>query len=59
MLGKLLGELPPDASEMPTTLMRLGELEWEEAREALERVQNDKELSVRNAAVRALREWQA
>jgi hypothetical protein len=30
-----------------------------EAREALERVQNDKELSVRNAAVRALREWQA
>jgi outer membrane protein assembly factor BamD (BamD/ComL family) len=33
MLGKLLGELPPDASEMPTTLMRLGELEWEEARE--------------------------
>src|SRR5688572_10499929 len=34
MLGKLLGELPPDASEMPTTLMRLGELEWEEAREA-------------------------
>jgi TolA-binding protein len=33
MLGKLLGELPPDASEMPTALMRLGELEWEEARE--------------------------
>jgi hypothetical protein len=31
----------------------------EEAREVLERVQNDKELSVRNAAVRALREWQA
>ena len=34
MLGRLLGELPPDAAEMPTTLMRLGELEWEEAREA-------------------------
>jgi cellulose synthase operon protein C len=33
MLGKLLNELPPDATEMPTTLMRLGELEWEEARE--------------------------
>jgi hypothetical protein len=31
----------------------------EEAREVLERVQHDKELSVRNAAVRALREWQA
>jgi TolA-binding protein len=34
LLGRLLGELPPDALEMPTTLMRLGELEWEEAREA-------------------------
>jgi tetratricopeptide (TPR) repeat protein len=34
LLGRLLGELPPDAVEMPTTLMRLGELEWEEAREA-------------------------
>ena len=34
MLARLLGELPPDASEMPTTLMRLGELEWEESREA-------------------------
>ena len=33
MLGKLLEELPEDASEMPATLMRLGELEWEEARE--------------------------
>ena len=30
-----------------------------EARAVLERIQNDKELSVRNAAVRALREWQA
>ncbi len=30
-----------------------------EAREVLERVQNDKELSVRNAAARALREWPA
>ncbi|HWO09291.1 MAG TPA: hypothetical protein VNN80_07420, partial [Polyangiaceae bacterium] len=27
MLGKLLEELPEDASEMPPTLMRLGELE--------------------------------
>jgi TolA-binding protein len=34
MLGQLLSELPADATEMPTTLMRLGELEWEEAREA-------------------------
>jgi outer membrane protein assembly factor BamD (BamD/ComL family) len=34
MLRQLLGELPEDASEMPTTLIRLGELEWEEAREA-------------------------
>jgi TolA-binding protein len=34
MLGQLLSELPEDATEMPTTLMRLGELEWEEAREA-------------------------
>jgi TolA-binding protein len=33
LLGKLLAELPEDASEMPPTLMRLGELEWEEARE--------------------------
>lgn len=33
MLRQLLGELPADATEMPTTLMRLGELEWEEARE--------------------------
>jgi outer membrane protein assembly factor BamD (BamD/ComL family) len=33
MLGQLLAELPEDASEMPTTLIRLGELEWEEARE--------------------------
>lgn len=33
MLGKLLGELPPDASELPETLMRLGELEWEDERE--------------------------
>ena len=33
MLGKLLSELPADASEMPETLMRLGELEWEDARE--------------------------
>ena len=33
MLGTLLAELPEDASEMPPTLMRLGELEWEEARE--------------------------
>jgi len=33
MLGKLLGELPPDAAEMPETLMRLGELEWEDSRE--------------------------
>ena len=33
MLNQLLAELPEDASEMPTTLMRLGELEWEEERE--------------------------
>ncbi|MEO8177996.1 MAG: tetratricopeptide repeat protein [Deltaproteobacteria bacterium] len=33
MLGKLLAELPPDAAELPETLMRLGELEWEESRE--------------------------
>jgi TolA-binding protein len=33
MLRQLLGELPEDAAEMPPTLMRLGELEWEEARE--------------------------
>lgn len=33
MLIKLLGELPAGASELPTTLMRLGELEWEESRE--------------------------
>jgi TolA-binding protein len=33
MLGKLLADLPPDAVEMPETLMRLGELEWEDARE--------------------------
>ncbi|MEY2936402.1 MAG: hypothetical protein RL033_7151 [Pseudomonadota bacterium] len=33
MLGKLLGELPPDATELPETLMRLGELEWEDGRE--------------------------
>ncbi len=34
MLRQLLGELPPGAVETPTTLVRLGELEWEEAREA-------------------------
>jgi TolA-binding protein len=34
LLRPLLDELPPDATELPTTLMRLGELEWEEAREA-------------------------
>ncbi|HKO93703.1 MAG TPA: tetratricopeptide repeat protein, partial [Polyangiaceae bacterium] len=33
MLRKLLLDLPPDATELPETLMRLGELEWEEARE--------------------------
>jgi TolA-binding protein len=33
MLGKLLTELPPDAVELPETLMRLGELEWEDSRE--------------------------
>ncbi len=33
MLGQLLSELPADASELPETLMRLGELEWEDARE--------------------------
>jgi len=33
MLGKLITELPADASELPETLMRLGELEWEDARE--------------------------
>ncbi len=33
MLVQLLGELPPGAVELPATLMRLGELEWEEARE--------------------------
>jgi len=33
MLGKLLADLPPDAVELPETLMRLGELEWEDARE--------------------------
>jgi hypothetical protein len=33
MLRTLLGELPPDAAELPSTLMRLGELEWEDARE--------------------------
>ncbi|HEU4577607.1 MAG TPA: tetratricopeptide repeat protein [Polyangiaceae bacterium] len=33
MLGKLLSELPPDATELPETLMRLGELEWEDSRE--------------------------
>jgi cellulose synthase operon protein C len=33
LLGKLLTELPPDATELPETLMRLGELEWEDARE--------------------------
>jgi tetratricopeptide (TPR) repeat protein len=33
MLLRLLSELPEEAAEMPPTLMRLGELEWEEARE--------------------------
>jgi hypothetical protein len=33
LLNQLLGELPPGAAELPATLMRLGELEWEEARE--------------------------
>jgi len=33
MLGQLLTELPPDAAELPETLIRLGELEWEDARE--------------------------
>jgi len=33
MLHKLLVDLPPDAVELPETLMRLGELEWEDARE--------------------------
>jgi tetratricopeptide (TPR) repeat protein len=33
MLGQLLMELPPDAAELPETLMRLGELEWEDSRD--------------------------
>ncbi len=33
MLTELLGELPRDAPEMAETLMRLGELEWEDSRE--------------------------
>lgn len=33
LLTELASELPEDAVEMPETLMRLGELEWEEARE--------------------------
>jgi tetratricopeptide (TPR) repeat protein len=33
MLLRLLNELPEDAAELPATLMRLGELEWEESRE--------------------------
>jgi TolA-binding protein len=34
LLRALLADLPEEASEMPPTLMRLGELEWEESREA-------------------------
>jgi TolA-binding protein len=33
LLGKLLTELPPDAAELPETLMRIGELEWEQSRD--------------------------
>ena len=33
LLKALIAELPPTALERPSTLMRLGELEWEDARE--------------------------